>query len=226
MFRSLRRKVPSNLWNMILLSLLSVSRGLSQDPSDEKKDALKRETLTNKEETSSSKEALPGADYVIKPGDVVDVFVWREHELSRKAPVRGDGKITIPLVQDVQAAGLTPSELKKSLEERLTKFIEAPNVTISLDSISLSGPEARIPVFLVGKVNRPGPILVQKPIDVLQILSLVGGFQEFASVKKIIIVRNNGGEKTVLHFNYNDVINGKHLEQNVQLEAGDMIVVP
>lgn len=215
MFKQRIRKklITLGLWMVVLPLMTSLGQSPSQHPSDERK-------------SLPAKEISSDGDYVIKPGDALEIFVWKEPDLSRKAVVRVDGKITIPLIQDVQAAGLTASELKKSLEDKLKEFVEVPNVTIILDSISTQAPNNQIPVFLVGKVNRPGPLLVPKPADVLQVLSLVGGFQEFASVKKIIIIRKAGGERKVLHFNYKDVVKGKNLEQNIQLEAGDTIVVP
>jgi polysaccharide export outer membrane protein len=158
--------------------------------------------------------------YVIEPNDVLEIFVWKEPDLSRKVLVRPDGRISFPLVQDLQAAGLTPAELKGKVEELLTEYLAAPNVTVIVDAIQ------HYRIYVTGKVNSPSSFMVEKPITVLQALSLAGGFAEFADEGGIKIVRAYGDNYVYLDFNYKDVIKGKNTEQNIFLRSGDVVVVP
>lgn len=164
--------------------------------------------------------ATSDKNYIIKPEDTLEIFIWKEPELSRKVSVRPDGMISIPLVQDVQASGLTPYELKKSIEDKLKNFISSPNATVIIDSI------LSYKIFVTGRVTKPGAFQLQKPVTVLQALSLAGGFQNFASVENISILRNSNGKSQVFEFNYKDVIRGKSLSENILLESGDVVVVP
>jgi len=158
--------------------------------------------------------------YVIEPNDVLEIFVWKEPDLSRKVLVRPDGRISFPLVQDLQAAGLTPAELKGKVEELLKDYLAAPNVTVIVDAIQ------HYRIYVTGKVNSPSSFMVEKPITVLQALSLAGGFAEFADEGGIKIVRAYGDDYVYLDFNYKDVIKGKNTEQNIFLRSGDVVVVP
>lgn len=160
-------------------------------------------------------------DYVIREEDTLEIFVWRQPELSRKVLVRPDGKISLPLVQDLQAAGLTPAELKKSLEEHLRKYLTEPNVTVIVDSTS------SYKVYVLGKVNSPGVYQLQAPINILQLIAMAGGYQQFASTDSIVIIRNNGSTPSILEFNYKEAVKGKNLDRNnVILERGDVVIVP
>jgi polysaccharide biosynthesis/export protein len=158
--------------------------------------------------------------YIIQPNDMLEVFVWQEPALTRKVLVRPDGFISIPLVQDIQAAGITPAELKVALEKKLKEYLPAPNVTIVVDAIQ------SYRVYVVGKVQKPGSITVEKPVTVLQALSLAGGFQDYAKDSEIVVIRTNEKESIVLEFNYRDVIHGKNPEQNILLRSGDVVAVP
>jgi polysaccharide export outer membrane protein len=166
----------------------------------------------------------PGAEapYVIQSNDQLSIFVWKEPNLSSKVLVRPDGRISFPLVQDMQAAGLNPGELKQKIEESLKQFIEIPNVTVVVDAIAVQSYR----VYVTGKVGKPGAIVVEKPLSVLQALALAGGFTEFANPAEMVIVRSNVAETQRLRFNYRDVIKGKNADQNLQLQAGDVVVVP
>src|SRR6058998_572722 len=112
--------------------------------------------------------------YVIQPNDILEIFVWKEPDLTRKILVRPDGRISFPLVQDLQAGGISPTELKDRIEKKLKEYIGSPNVTIIVEAIQ------SYKVFVTGKVQKPGSILVEKPVTVLQALAMAGGFQEFA----------------------------------------------
>lgn len=158
--------------------------------------------------------------YVIQPSDILEVFVWKEPDLSRRVLVRPDGRISFPLVQDLQAAGLTPAELKEKIEGLLKQFIASPNVTVIVEEIR------NYRIYVTGKVNNPGSFTLEKPVTVLQALSLAGGFAEFANESDVKVVRTYGDQYMYLDFNYKDVIKGKNTEQNIVLRSGDVVVVP
>lgn len=160
-------------------------------------------------------------DFVIGPEDVLAISVWREPELSVKdIIVRPDGKISLPLVNDIQASGLTPRQLQMRLAERLKEFIDAPNVTVVVTKIESQA------VSIVGKVSKPGVYPLGAPMTVLELLARSGGFQEEAKTKRIRIVRNEGGRTTQFAFNYSEVSAGKNLKQNITLKNGDVVIVP
>ena len=165
----------------------------------------------------------PAADdstYIIQPKDTLEIFVWKEPDLTRKVLVRPDGKISFPLVQDMQAAGSSPGELKSRIEGKLKEYLTSPNVTVIVDNIQ------SYKVFVVGKVQKPGSILTEKPITVLQALSLAGGFQDFAKQAEITILRSNNGKNYVMPFDYREVTRGRKPEENIVLSSGDVVVVP
>jgi len=168
----------------------------------------------------SQEEAEPVPYYVIRPGDLLDIFVWKEPELSRKVLVRPDGRISFPLVQDLGASGLTPVELKEKIESLLTEFLASPNVTVIVDQIN------NYTIYVTGKVNGPQGFTLPRPVNVLQAISLAGGFAEFADEGDIKIIRAYGDDYIYLDFNYKDVIKGKKTEQNIILRSGDVVVVP
>jgi len=158
--------------------------------------------------------------YVIQANDVLEIFVWKEPELTRKVLVRPDGRISFPLVQDLQAAGISPAELKEKIQDRLKEYLTAPNVTVIVEAIQ------SYRIYVVGKVQKPGALAIEKPITVLQALALAGGFQDFAKESEITILRSYGKETIVFDFNYRDVIKGRLPEQNILLRSGDVVVVP
>jgi polysaccharide biosynthesis/export protein len=158
--------------------------------------------------------------YLIQPNDVLQIFVYKEPNLSSKVTVRPDGRISFPLIQDLQAEGLNPGQLKNKIEEALKEYLDAPNVTVIVDAI------LSYKVFVTGKVGKPGMITSEKPINVLQALSLAGGFLEFANQAETVIIRNSGEDSTLYRFNYPEVIKGKNFSQNMPLKSGDVVVVP
>lgn len=162
----------------------------------------------------------PEPFYVIQPNDVLEIFVWKEPELTRKVIVRPDGRISFPLVQDLQAAGISPGELKTRVEQRLSKYLSAPEVTIIVDSIQ------SYRIYVLGKVQKPGGINVEKAVTVLQALALAGGFQDYAKDSEITIIRTIGKENFVFDFNYKDVVRNRNSQQNIILRSGDVVVVP
>ena len=159
--------------------------------------------------------ALPG--YTIGLGDMLRVAVWKEPELTLDVTVRPDGKITVPLLGDVEAAGRSPGQLAGTLAAELQQLVESPRVTVSVTQAT----SARI--YVVGQTLRPGEFPLSGRMTVLKALALAGGFKEFARPEDIVIVRE---DQTVLPFNYKRVAEGKDMSQNVLLAAGDTIVVP
>jgi len=158
--------------------------------------------------------------YIIGPADVLEIQVWREPNLSCTAPVRPDGKISLPLLNDVQAAGLSPQELKTKIEKGLAKFLEKPEVLVSVQKIKSKN------IYILGKVNTPGQYPLQHGLTVIQALSLAGGFAEWADEKNIVILRHENGKQKRIKFNYKRVSRGKDLEKNIVLRPGDTIIVP
>ena len=158
--------------------------------------------------------------YRIQPGDVLMVSVWKEQDLMSEVLVRPDGGMSFALVGDVRAAGRTIEELRTLVDERLSKFIPDPSVTIAIKQIGGNR------VYVIGKVNRPGEFPFSQPIDVMQALSLAGGATSFAGLDDIQILRREGGKQTARRFRYSDVERGRQLEQNILLKSGDTVVVP
>jgi polysaccharide export outer membrane protein len=161
------------------------------------------------------------ASYRLQPGDVVEVSVWKETDLNRQALVRSDGGLTFPLVGDLIVAGLTTAEVRHEIEERLGKFIPAAAVTVAVQQINGNQ------LYVVGRVSRPGAYKFDRPLDVMQVLSLAGGTTEFAKVDDIRILRRApDGRQQTFKFAYSEVVAGRRLEQNVVLQSGDTLVVP
>jgi len=158
------------------------------------------------------------ADYKIGPQDILRIDVWKEPEISRSVPVRPDGKISLPLLNDVQAAGLTAVQLAKNIRDGLTRFITSPQVTVIITEINSRR------VYCNGEVTRPGAMALLPDMTALQALSSCGGFTQFARVKDIYILRTEHGRQVQHPFNYKDVVKGK--SPDVQLQPGDIIVVP
>lgn len=164
--------------------------------------------------------AVSNKDYIIGPQDVLDVSVWKEPDLTRSLPVRPDGKISMPLLNDVQAAGLTPNQLAQSITDRLKKYMTAPQVTVMVSQINSQR------VYVIGEVTRPGAYPLLPGMNVLQAISSAGGLTLFANSKKIFLLRNENQGQNKYPFNYKDVVDGKKPEENVTLRPGDTVVVP
>ena len=171
-------------------------------------------TLPLKSDSASA--AVDPKTYVIVAQDVLMIKVWREQDFTGPYTVRPDGKISMPLVGDVQASGLTPERLGEQLKQALSNFINSPDVTVGLQTVGSKK------FYITGEVNRAGEYTLATPTKVFDALSNAGGFRDFANKKKIIIIRGTQRIK----FNYQDILKGKSLEQNIFLENGDTIVVP
>jgi len=162
----------------------------------------------------------PPRDYVIGPDDVLSVVFWREKELSADAVVRPDGKISLPLLNEIDAVGLTPEQLRVKLTEAASKLIEDPTVAVVVKEIKSRK------VFITGQVNKPGPYPLLVPTTVMQLIAMAGGLLEFADSKNIVILRSENGKQVSLRFNYQDLANRRNLAQNIELRLGDTLIVP
>ena len=175
--------------------------------------------------TANASETATGkphdAGYVIGSADVLAINVWNEPNVSRSVPVRSDGKISLPLVGEVQAAGRTPLALEQEITGRLKGYIAEPTVTVIVQQINSQK------FNILGQVARPGSFPLTSATTVLDAIAIAGGFRDFAKQKSIYVLRQNpDGTQARLPFNYKDVVKGKNLEQNVKLQPGDSIVVP
>jgi polysaccharide export outer membrane protein len=160
------------------------------------------------------------SDYVIGPDDVLTVVFWREKELSSEVTVRPDGRISIPVLQDIDASGLTPEELRDALTTRARRYIEDPNVTVIVKEINSRR------VYITGQVAKPGPYALTVPINVVQLISMAGGLLEYAHEDRIVVMRTVNGVPTGYYFNYKAFSERKNLKQNISLKPGDTVIVP
>lgn len=160
------------------------------------------------------------ADYRLQPGDALQITVWKETELQSEVLVRPDGGLSFPLAGEIQAAGHTVAEVQKMLQVRLAKYLPSPVVTVAVKATSGSR------IYVVGKVNHAGDFPLNRPIDVMQALSLAGGTTPYADVDQIRVLRREGDQQKVFRFRYDDVRRGRDLSQNILLHSGDTVVVP
>jgi polysaccharide export outer membrane protein len=181
--------------------------------------AQKDEKLLFKKEPQA--DAVASSDqYVIGPEDMLYINVWREEALTRTILVRADGKISLPLVDDVQAAGLTPLQLKQNLTEKLKQFIDNPNVSVVVTEAN------SFKVYVTGEVRTPGVYRLKSETTLLQIIPMAGGFTDWANQKKIMIIRKEGGKEKRITANYKKILEGEDPKSNVVLKPGDTVVVP
>ena len=172
-------------------------------------------------EATAPKEPLPQSNgsYVIGPDDQLHVSVWKEPDLTNTMPVRADGMISLPLLNDVQAAGLTPMQLAASISEKLKKYITDPHVTVEVTQMNSQR------IYVTGEVLHPGAINRTPDMTVLQALA-TAGFSQFANTKGIYVLRTESGKQTKIPVNYKKLVKGDNMQQNVVLKPGDTIVVP
>ena len=157
--------------------------------------------------------------YVIGADDLLSIRFWSDAQLSADVVVRPDGKISIPLLNDVQAAGLTPEQLNAALEQAASKYIAEPDATVIVREVRSRK------VYVLGQVARPNSVALNTDMNVLQVLTAVGGLLEYADKGNIVIVRSENGRERRFKFNYNDVVKGKKVQQNILLQPGDTIIV-
>ena len=195
--------------SLVLAGVLAFAQGNAAS-TDSTKGDRPAETTTQSE---------PPSDYVIGADDTLHISVWKEPDLTETLPVRPDGKISMPLLNDVVAAGLTPLQLRDSITEKLRKYVTDPRVTVAVTAMNSRR------VFVTGEVNHSGPITLLPNMTVLQAISQAG-FTQFANSKAIYLLRNQDGKQERIPFNYKEVVKGNHPEQNIYLKPGDTIVVP
>jgi len=159
-------------------------------------------------------------DYIIGPGDILNISVWKEEDMQKEVLVKPDGGITFPLAGDIDVSGMSTSKLTSVLTVKLKRYIPNPVVTVSvLKTVSNK-------IYVVGKVNRPGEFLASHYMDVLQVLSLAGGLSPYADSDDIKIMRRTGDTRQIFEFDYDEVISGDRPDMNIILKAGDTVVVP
>jgi len=201
-----------------LLAIPATAQNASGNTKD-KSDAVAMASATNPR-VAAPAPATDDPDYAIGPGDMLNVNVWKEPDLSGTVPVRPDGKVSLPLLNDVQAAGITPAMLAATITERLRQFLTDPRVTVIVTAANSRR------VYLIGEVVRPGAIPMSPNMTLLQALSSSGGFSQFARIKKMYVLRSDNGKQIKLPVNYKAAISGEAPDQNIALKPGDTIVVP
>jgi polysaccharide export outer membrane protein len=184
-------------------------------------DQAKPKTQQNTRVEAAAQPQPGPVEYVIGPDDLLAVNVWKEPEISRNVPVRPDGKISLPLVGDLRADGRTPAQLQDEIRQKLLAYLSDPEVSVIVQ-------EARSQKFnILGEIERPGSYVLSHSMTVLDAIAVAGGFKDFARTSKIYVLRVHGdGSRACIPFNYKEVIKGRNLSQNVELEARDTIVVP
>jgi len=182
----------------------------------EKKAAAPKAELQARQATAQV--AADSGSYIIGPEDVLYIYVWKEENMSRTVPVRMDGMISIPLVDDVKAAGLTPLQLKELLLAKLREFVDTPDVTVIVTEAN------SYKVYVQGEVRTPGVIRLRTETSLVQLIVLAGGFTDWADKKKITIIRKEGGKDSRIRANYKKIIEGE--EQDIVLKSGDIVIVP
>ena len=205
------------VWMILSLIAVVIPARAGQSANNERQAAQSASTDPS---SVTQKVATQDPNYIIGAQDVLDISVWKEPEVSRVVPVRPDGRISLPLLNDVQAAGMTPSQLAAQITTSLKKFVTDPQVTVIVTAINSQR------VYILGEVTRPGAFPMLPGMNVLQGLSSAGGFTQFAKTKSIYVLRMEDGKQQKYPVNYKEVISGKRPEQNISLKAGDTIVVP
>jgi polysaccharide biosynthesis/export protein len=200
-----------------LLMLLVASLSL---PAASRAQDAPAKAVANAETAAVGRAAMAATtEYLIGPEDVLDISVWKNPELSRKVPVRPDGRVSLPLVNDIQAAGLTPTELRQQLTTRLAEFVPTPEVAVIVQEVQ------SLKVAIVGAVKTPGRFMLKSPATVLECIALAQGLTEFAARDRIVVLRQNGSTTTRIPFNYRKVADGSD-QENFFVKPGDIIVVP
>src|SRR6266853_5189185 len=182
-------------------------------------DGAAKNTKTNQAPADSTSKSVTGPDYVIGADDNLHISVWKEADLTTSLPVRPDGKISLPLLNDVQAAGLTPMQLADSITEKLKKYVASPRVTVVVTAINSKR------IYMVGEVGHTGAVPMLPNMTVLQALSSAG-MTQFANTKKIYVLRMQNGKQQKLPVNYRKLVKGEQMAQNYVLQPGDTIVIP
>jgi polysaccharide biosynthesis/export protein len=198
----------------IAMTLAAAGVGYAQGPAAPTMPSVAADTK------SMATSSAPPADYVIGPEDQLTVVFFHDKDMSADVVVRPDGKISLPLLNEVQASGLTPEQLREKVSEVAKQFIQDPKATILVRQINSRK------VFITGAVEKPGNYPLFGPTTALQLIAIAGGVKEYADSKKIIIIRNEGGSPVTYRFNYKEIVGQMNMKQNIELRPGDTIVVP
>jgi polysaccharide biosynthesis/export protein len=177
-----------------------------------------KEDLRKKE--AKAEVAADSDQYIIGSEDILYIYVWKEEALSKTITVRIDGKISLPLIEEIQAAGLTPLQLKEVLTQRFNEFVDSPNVSVMVMEAN------SFKVFISGQIKKPGVYRLRNETSLLQIISLAEGFTEWANQKEIIIIRKEKDRERRIILNYKKIISGEDLGSNILLKSGDTIIIP
>jgi len=184
------------------------------------KPAAGGQTETLKKAQAKAAVAADSDSYIIGPEDVLYIYVWKEENLSRTVPVRMDGMISIPLVDDIKAAGMTPLQLKEYILAKLREFVETPDVTVIVQEAN------SYKVFVQGEVKNPGVFRLRTETSLVQLIVMAGGFTDWADKKKITIIRKEGGKESRIRANYKRIIDGDDGAKDIILKSGDIIIIP
>jgi polysaccharide export outer membrane protein len=205
---------------LILIGSIALAQAAPAQPAaSSASDKTASDKAASDKTTTAASTSQAGPEYVIGPEDALHIAVWREADLTASLPVRPDGKISLPLLDDVQAAGLTPKQLADSITEKLKKYVADPRVTVVVTQINSKR------IYLVGEVLHVGATPMLPNMTVLQALSSAG-LNQFANTKRIYVLRTENGKQQKLPVNYRKLVKGEQIEQNYLLQPGDTIVVP
>ena len=208
-------------WTLLLAILTSFALGQDTSSSSQPTSSKPRTAAASSPDLPKSAPGVRPESYIIGAEDVIDVFVWKEPDMSKTVPVRPDGMISIPLVGEIKAAGYTPVQLQDVLADAMKKYVSEPQVTVVVEKVS------SLNFNIVGEVNHPGYFPLTRRMTVLDAIALAGGFKDFAKTKKIYVLRTAAnGTQDRLPFNYKQVIKGENPQQNIELQPRDTIVVP
>ena len=202
------------------IAVAATITGAAQGASPDRPQAASPSAVRPAPASQSPGAQRPPVDYVIGPDDVLAIVFWHEKDLSAEVSVRPDGKISLPLLNEVEATGLTPEQLREAVLTQARRFIEDPNVTVVVKQINSRR------LFITGAVQKPGYYPLTAPMTVIQLIALAGGLTEFADREKIVIMRTEGGRQVGYRFSYKEVVKRINLRQNIELKPGDTIVVP
>ena len=204
---------------VILIGSIALAQAAPQPAASSASEKIASDKTGSDKATNAASTSQAGPEYVIGPEDALHIAVWKEADLTASLPVRPDGKISLPLLDDVQAAGLTPKQLADSITEKLKKYLADPRVTVVVTQINSKR------IYLVGEVVHVGATPMLPNMTVLQALSSAG-LNQFANTKRIYVLRTENGKQQKLPVNYRKLVKGEQIEQNYLLQPGDTIVVP
>jgi polysaccharide biosynthesis/export protein len=213
----MKSQLRKNWWKLLPLAVFLAASMFCVAQDDVPNDEPAKEEAPK---VSVPKSPAENSNFVIGNEDVLAISVWKDPELSRILPVRSDGKITLPLIGELQASGKTPTDLQAEIITDLQSFISKPKVTVMVQEIKSKR------FNILGHVNKPGSYLLAPPTTVVDAIAIAGGFRDFAKTKSIYVLRDDGGKQIRVPFNYKQVINGSDPEQNIELQPRDTIVVP